>query len=97
VGLSQEARQRFAQFVNQTDSSNTNPHDDAALLDFVAWALVRDPDALQERFALESVMSQRGLTDNKMRYVQTILRAAAPLVSAYERERDSDANTKPSP
>jgi hypothetical protein len=97
VGLSEEGRQRFASFVDQTDSSNTNPQDDAALLDFVAWALVRDPDALQERFALESMMSQRGLTDNKMRYVLTILRAAAPLVAAYEQERDLNAKTQPSP
>jgi hypothetical protein len=42
-------------------------------------------------------MSQRGLTDNKMRYVLTILRAAAPLVAAYEQERDLNAKTQPSP
>jgi hypothetical protein len=56
---------------------------------FVAWALVNDPDALQERFALESMMSERGLTDNRMRYVLIILRVAAPLVAAYQRERAS--------
>jgi hypothetical protein len=35
------------------------------------------------------MMSQRHLTDIKMGYVLIILRAAAPLVTAYERERDS--------
>jgi hypothetical protein len=88
VDLSEEARERFASFVDQTDPSNTNPNDDAALLDFVAWALVHEPDALQERFALESMMSERRLTNNKMRYVLTIVRAAAPLVAAYQREHD---------
>ena len=89
MALSEEARQRFATAVDQADPSGTDPDDDAALLDFVAWALVNDPDALQERFALESMMSERGLTDNRMRYVLIILRVAAPLVGAYERERDS--------
>jgi len=37
---------------------------------------------------LESMMSERGLIDNRMRYVLTILRAAAPLVEAYEHERE---------
>jgi hypothetical protein len=86
--LSEEARQRFARFVDQTDPSSTDPDDDAALLDFVAWGLVHEPDALHEWFALESMMSQRQLTDIKMRYVLIILRAAAPLVTAYQRERD---------
>jgi hypothetical protein len=95
LGLSEEARQRFAHFVDQTDPSNTNPHDDLALLDFVAWALAHESDALQERFALESMMSQRRLTDDKMRYVLTILGAAAPIVAAYERERDSIAKAGP--
>jgi hypothetical protein len=89
VGLSEKARRRFASFVDQTDRSNTNPDDDGALLRFVAWALVHEPDALQERFALESMMSQRRLTDDKMRYVLAILRAAGPLLAAYQRERDS--------
>ena len=84
--LSEEARRRFASVLDETDHSNTNPEDDAALLDFVAWALVHEPGALQDRFALESMMSERALTDNRMRYVLTILRAAAPLVAAYERE-----------
>ena len=88
MALSEEARQRFASVLDETDHANTNPEDDAELLDFVAWALVHEPDALHERFALESMMSERGLIDNRMRYVLTILRAAAPLVEAYEHERE---------
>jgi hypothetical protein len=91
--LSEEARRRFASVLDETDRSNTNPADDTALLDFVAWALVHDSDALRERFGLESMMSERGLTDNRMRYVLTILRAAAPLVAAYEREREGGMST----
>jgi hypothetical protein len=87
MALSEEARQRFASVLDETDHANTNPEDDAELLDFVAWALVHEPDALHERFALESMMSERGLIDNRMRYVLTILRAAAPLVEAYEHEK----------
>ena len=91
MALSEEARHRFAGVVDGADPSGTNRDDDAALLDFAAWALVNEPDALQERFALESMMSERGLTDNRMRYVMIILRAAAPLVAAYEHERNSAA------
>jgi hypothetical protein len=95
VPLSEEARQRFAGIVDQVDPSSTNPADDAALLRFVAWALVHEPGALQERFALESMMSERGWTDNRMRSVLTILHAAAPLVDAYERERDVSVAARP--
>ena len=85
--LSDEARRRFSSYVDATDLSNTNPEDDVGLVDFAAWALVHDPEALGERFALQSVMADRGLTDEKMRYVQTILHAAPHLVDAVERER----------
>ncbi len=87
MALSEAARQRFADVLDETDHANTNPEDDADLLEFVAWALVHEPDALHERFALESMMSELGLTDNRMRYVLTIVRAAAPLVAAYEQAR----------
>jgi hypothetical protein len=90
VALSEEARQRFAVVLDDTDHANTNPEDDAELLEFVAWALVHERDALHERFALESMMSARGLTDSRMRYVLTILRVATGLVKAYERERERD-------
>ena len=55
--LSEEARQRFASVIDEADPSNTNRDDETALLDFVAWALVHEPDALKETFALESMMS----------------------------------------
>jgi hypothetical protein len=95
VALSEEARRRFVSVIEQTDRSNTNPDDDAALLSFVAWALVHEPHALQERFPLESIMSEHGLTDNRMRYVMIILRAAAPLVAAHERERERSGENRP--
>jgi hypothetical protein len=87
MALSHEARDRFIAYIEQTDLSNTNPEDDAALLHFVAWALVHEPAALEEPFAFQSVMAGHGLTDEKMRYVQTIVRAAPELLAAYERER----------
>jgi hypothetical protein len=89
VALSEEARRRFGSIVDEADPSNANRDDDAALLEFVAWALVHEPNALDERFAFESMMSERGLTDNRMRYVMIVLRTAVPLLAAYERERDS--------
>jgi len=91
VSLSKEARERFARFVDQAEPSDTGPADDVAFLDFVAWALVHETDALQESFALESMMSERHLTDLKMRSVLIILRAAAPLVAAYQRELTGEA------
>lgn len=90
MALSETARQRFADVLDETDHANTNPEDDADLLGFVAWALVHEPDTLHERFALESMMSERGLTDNRMRYVLTIVGAAAPLVAAYEQARGTE-------
>ena len=89
MALSGEARERFGGVLDETDHANTNPEDDAKLLEFVAWALVHQPDALHEQFAMESMMSERGLTDNRMRYVLTIVRAAGRLVEAYERQRAS--------
>jgi hypothetical protein len=87
VALSDEARRRFSFYVDATDPSNTNPDDDTKLMEFVAWALVNDREALSEQFALQSMMSQRDLTDEKTRYVQTILRAAPHVVDAIDRER----------
>jgi hypothetical protein len=87
MSLSTEALERFTAYVEHTDKSNTNPDDDTELLELIAWALVHEPDALNARFVLQGVMSEHGLTDNKMRYVQTIMRAAELLVAAYERER----------
>ena len=93
--LSEEARQRFASVIDEADPSNTNRDEKTALLDFVAWALVHESDALKETFALESMMSERGLTDNRMRYVLIILHAAVPLVAAYDRERGFSLVNRP--
>ena len=95
MALSEEARRRFARVVDEADPSSANPEDDAALLDFVAWALVHEPDALHEWFALESMMSERGLIDIRMRYVMIVLRTSAALVAAYERERASADGSRP--
>jgi hypothetical protein len=95
MALSEEARRRFAHVVDETDPSSANPEDDAALLGFAAWALVHQPDALQERFALESMMSERGLIDIRMRYIMIVLRTSAALVAAYERERASADGSQP--
>ena len=85
--LSDEARRRFNTYVWQTDLSNTNPTDDSGLMEFVAWALVHEPEALDQPFAFQSEMVNRGLTDEKMRYIQTIVRAAPDLVAAVEHEQ----------
>ena len=45
MGLSEEARQRFASVIDEADPSNTNRDEKTALLDFVAWALVHESDA----------------------------------------------------
>jgi len=87
MALSDEARRRFSLYVDTTDPSDTNPDDDTNLIDFAAWALINDRAALSEQFAFQSTMAQRGLTDEKTRYVQTILRAAPHLAAAIERER----------
>jgi hypothetical protein len=91
MALSEQARQRFNAYIEETDLSNTNPADDTGLVEFVAWALVHEPEALEEPFAFQSVMSTRGLTDEKMRYIQTIVRAAPELIAAFEQERGAEA------
>jgi hypothetical protein len=96
MALSEEARRRFSFYVDTTDPSNTNPADDTNLIEFAAWALTNDRGALSEEFAFQSTMAQRGLTDEKTRYVQTILRAAPHLAEAIERERArGQAPTRP--
>jgi hypothetical protein len=87
MALSERARQRFATYIDHTDLANTNPTDDTGLLHFVAWALVHEPEALDEPFAYQSIMASHGLTDEKMRYIQTILRAAPEMLAAVEHER----------
>jgi len=97
MALSDEARHRFSFYIDATDPSNTNPDDDTNLIDFAAWALVDDRAALSEQFAFQSMMAQRGLTDEKARYVQTILRAAPHLADAIDRERAArKPTTRPS-
>ena len=90
MALSDEARRRFFVYLDATDPSNTNPDDDTSLMKFVAWALVNDREALVEQFAFQSMMAQQGLTDEKARYVQTILSVAPHILDAIDRERASD-------
>jgi hypothetical protein len=87
MALSEEARQRFNAYINHTDPANTNPADDTGLIHFAAWALVSEPEALEEPFAFQAIMAGCGLTDEKMRYIQTILRAAPELIAAVDHER----------
>jgi hypothetical protein len=90
MALSEQARQRFNAYIEETDLSNTNPADDTGLVELVAWALVHEPEELEEPFAFQSVMSTRGLTDEKIRYIQTIVRAAPELIAAFEQERGAE-------
>jgi hypothetical protein len=94
MALSEKARQRFIEYIEQTDLSNTNPDDDTGLLHFVAWALVHEPEALEEPFAFQSVMAGHALTDEKMRYIQTIIRAAPEMIAAYEQERTAETTSQ---
>jgi catechol 2,3-dioxygenase-like lactoylglutathione lyase family enzyme len=85
--LSEEAARRFGAYVTHTEPSNIAPTAESELFDFVAWALAREPEALSETFSYERIMSERGFTANKMRYVQTVIVSARPLRRAYERAR----------
>jgi hypothetical protein len=85
--LSEEAARRFNDYVGHADMADTTFGHDEALLRFAAWALVHEPTALQEAFAFDGIMTERGVSENKQRYVHAILGAAHPLVVAYERER----------
>jgi hypothetical protein len=85
--LSTEAAQHFTDYVEHADMSDTTFGHDDALLAFAAWALVHEPTALQETYALDSIMTDRGINENKARYVHAVLSAAHPLIVAYERER----------
>jgi hypothetical protein len=93
MALSDEARRRFSVYIDAADPSDTNPDDDETLMEFAAWALVNDREALVEQFAFQSMMAQRGITDEKSRYVQTILAAAPHVVDATDRERASRRTT----
>jgi hypothetical protein len=87
MALSVDAAQRFTDYVVHADMSNTAFGHDDALLGFAAWALVHDPSALHETFAFDGIMTDHGVSENKMRYVHAVLSAAHPLILAYERER----------
>jgi hypothetical protein len=85
--LSTEPARRFADYVEHADMADADFGHDESLLAFAAWALVHEPSALHEAFALDGVMSERGVNVNKMRYVHAVLGAAHPLIKAYEREQ----------
>ena len=87
MALSVEATQRFTDYVVNADMSNTAFGRDDALLGFAAWALVHEPSALGEAFAFDGIMTDHGVSENKIRYVHAVLGAAHPLIMAYERER----------
>lgn len=87
MALSEEAAQHFTDYVREADLSDTSFGHDEALLAFAAWAMVHEPAALHETFAFDAIMAERGVNDNKVRYVHAVLGAAHPLVVAYERER----------
>jgi hypothetical protein len=87
MALSAEAAQRFIDYVEHADMSDTAFGHDDALLAFAAWALVHEPTALYESFAFDGIMAERGVNENKVRYVHAVLGAAHPLIVAYERER----------
>ena len=95
MALSDEARRRFSVYIDATDPSDTNPDDDRTLMEFAAWALVNEREALSEQFAFQSMMAQRGITDEKSRYVQTILAATPHVVEAIDRERASRRSATP--
>ena len=87
MALSPEAAQHFTDYVEHADMFDTTFGHDDALLAFAAWALVHEPTALQETFAFDGIMTDRGINENKIRYVHAVLSAAHPLIVAYERER----------
>ena len=87
MALSVKATQRFTDYVEHANMTDTAFGHDDALLAFVAWALVHEPTALRETYALDGIMTARGVHDNKLRYVHAVLGAAHPLIVAYERER----------
>jgi hypothetical protein len=88
MALSEEATRRFTDYLEHTDVSITSFGQDEALFDFAAWALVHEPAALEETFALDALTTEHfGGNDNKLRYVHAVLSVAQPLVAAYERAR----------
>jgi hypothetical protein len=88
MALSDEAARRFSDYVEHADMSATSFGHDEALFDFAGWALVHEPTALEETFALDVIMTERfGANDNKIGYIHAVLGAAQPLIVAYERER----------
>jgi hypothetical protein len=89
MALSPEAARHFTDYVEHADMSDTSFGHDDALLAFAAWALVHEPTALSETFAFDGIMADRGVNENKMRYVHAVLGAAHPLIVAFERERAS--------
>ena len=85
--FSEEAARRFTDYVGHANMSDTSFGHDESLLAFAAWALVHQPEALQEIFAFDRIMKEQDVNENKARYVHAVLGVAGPLLVAYERER----------
>lgn len=88
--LSEEALSRWCTYLDAaTTGSAPRAHDDEYLYEFVAYALIQEPEALENRNGLHALMCKYALSEYTMNRVFRVLDAAPGLMAAFERERGS--------
>ena len=87
MALSAEAAQRFTDYVEHADMSDTAFGHDDALLAFAVWALVHEPTALQRKLRVRRSHDRARRQREQKAICTRGAGAAHPLIVAYERER----------
>lgn len=86
--LSEEARSRWCTYLDAaTNGFAPKAQDDEYLYEFVAYAFIQEPEALENRSSLYALMCEYALSEHMMNRVFRVLDAAPGLMAACERER----------
>jgi hypothetical protein len=88
--LSRRAHDLFLEYVSSADPELPHLRDDDRLFNFACYALLHDPNALDEAEALDALMSEYDFNDRMKIHVLEVLEAVPGLVRAYERARQGD-------
>lgn len=86
--LSEEVRSRWRTYLDTaTTGSVARAQVDEHLYEFVAYALIYEPEAMEDRSALYALMREYTVSEFMMNRVFHVLDAAPGLIAAHEQER----------
>jgi hypothetical protein len=87
VPLSRRAHDLFSAYVSAADPELPHLRDDERLYAFACFAVLHEPEALDEAAALDALMSEYNFSDRMKIHVLEVLEATPGLLSTYDRFR----------